>query len=159
MFADPLIERLADFIRGIGIDVRPADLTDPTFLTGLAIRDGVIFVDEARLPYPGDMLHEAGHLAVVEPAVRHAPELVSTDGDEIAAQAWSYAALRHLDLDPEIVFHDGGYRGNSPMLIELFNTGGTFGQPLLQYYGMTFEPRLAAENGVPPFPHMLRWLR
>ena len=159
MFADPLVERLAAFIRGIGIDVRPAELPDPTFLPGLAIRDGVIFVDEARLAHPGDMLHEAGHLAVIEPAVRHLPELVSTDGDEIAAQAWSWAAIRHLGLDPAIVFHADGYRGNSPMLIELFSTGGTFGQPLLQYYGMTFEPRLAAENGVPAFPHMLRWLR
>ncbi|CAN5129308.1 hypothetical protein BH11PSE4_BH11PSE4_24120 [soil metagenome] len=159
MFADPLVERLADFIRGIGIDVRPADLPDPTFLPGLDIKQGVIFVDEQRLAHPGDMLHEAGHLAVIEPVVRLAPELVSADGDEIAAQAWSWAALRHLDLDPEIVFHPDGYRGNSPTLIELFSTGGTFGQPLLQYYGMTFEPRLAAENGVPPFPHMLRWLR
>jgi hypothetical protein len=159
MFADPLVGRLADFIRGIGIDVRPADLPDPTFLTGLAIRDGVIFVDEARLAHPGDMLHEAGHLAVIDASVRHLPELVSTDGDEIAAQAWSYAAIRHLGLDPAIVFHDGGYRGGAETLINVFDTGGTFGQPLLQYYGMTFEPRLAAENGVPPFPHMLRWLR
>jgi hypothetical protein len=159
MFADPLVERLADFIRGIGLEVRAAQLADPTFLPGVAIRDGAIFVDETRLTFPGDLLHEAGHLAVTDPAERQAADLNPSDGDEIAAQAWSYAALRHLGLDPELVFHPGGYKGNSQMLVDLFSSGGTFGQPLLQYYGMTFEPRLAAENGVAPFPHMLRWLR
>jgi hypothetical protein len=159
MFADPLVERLADFIRGIGIDVRPAQLPGPTFLPGLEIKDGVIFVDALRLAYPGDLLHEAGHLAVTDPVERHATQLMPSDGEEIAAQAWSYAAVRHLGLEPEIVFHSGGYRGSSETLINLFNTGGTFGQPLLQWYGMTFEPRRAVENGVPPFPHMLRWLR
>jgi hypothetical protein len=159
MFADPLVERLAGFVRSIGLDVRAAQLSDPTFLPGLEIRDGVIWVDEARLAHPGDLLHEAGHLAVTDPEQRHAPTLTPSAGDEIAAQAWSYAAVRHLGLDPAIVFHANGYHGSSETLIHVFNTGGTFGQPLLQYYGMTFEPRLAAENGVVPFPHMVRWLR
>jgi hypothetical protein len=159
MFANPLTERLADFIRGIGIDVRAAPLPDPTFLPGLDIRDGAILVDEERLAHPGDMLHEAGHLAVADPAERNAPKLSPSDGDEIAASAWSWAALRHLDLDPAIVFHPHGYRGSSRTLIENFAAGRTFGQPLLQYYGMTFEPRQAADSGAAPFPHMLRWLR
>jgi hypothetical protein len=38
MFSDPLIAGLADFVRGIGIDVRAAALPEPVFLPGLAIR-------------------------------------------------------------------------------------------------------------------------
>ena len=75
MFADPLTERLTAFVRGIGIDVRAATLPDKTFLPGLDIRHGAILVDEARLTYPGDILHEAGHLAVADPAERNAPTL------------------------------------------------------------------------------------
>lgn len=159
MFADPLTERLATFVRGIGIDTRAATLSEQTFLPGLDIRHGAILVDEERLSYPGDILHEAGHLAVADPAERRAPTLSPTDGDEIATLAWSYAALRHLDLDPEIVFHPGGYKGGGASLIENFTAGRYLGVPLLQYYGMTVEPRRAAERGVEPFPHMLRWLR
>jgi len=159
MFANPLTERLADFVREIGIDVRPAQLPDTTFLPGLDIRDGMILVDEERLAYPGDLLHEAGHLAVTDAAERGAPTLSPSDGDEMAAIAWSYAAAKHLDIDPAIVFHPHGYRGSSQAFVENFSAGRTFGQPLLQYYGMTFEPRHAALNGVIAFPHMLRWLR
>lgn len=159
MFSNPLTEKLAEFVRGIGIDVRAGALPDKTFLPGLDIQYGAIVVDEERLAYPGDILHEAGHIAVSEPEARKAPTLAPTDGEEIATLAWSYAALRHLDLAPDIVFHPHGYKGGSQSLIEAFTSGGSPGVPLLQYYGLTVEPKYAAERGVEPFPHMLRWLR
>jgi hypothetical protein len=159
MFADPLTERLAEFVRGIGIDVRTATLTADTILPGLDIRDGALLVDEARLAHPGDILHEGGHLAVADPAERNAPQLTPTGGDELTAIAWSYAALRYLDIDPAIVFHPEGYKGDAKSIIENFTAGQYFGVPLLQLYGMSCEPRQAAEKGVMPFPHMLRWLR
>jgi len=159
MFADPLTERLATFVRGIGIGVCAATLPPDTFLPGLAIRDGAILVDEARLAHPGDILHEAGHLAVADPAERNAPRLSPTPGDEMTAIAWSYAALRYLGVDPAIVFHPEGYKGDSDAIIENFSAGRYFGVPLLQLYGMSCEPRLAVEKGVAPFPSMLRWLR
>src|SRR5664280_1143989 len=105
MFTNPLTERLAAFVRGIGIDVRAGALPDKTFLAGLDIRYGAIVVDEDRLAYPGDILHEAGHIAVADPAERAQPSLSPTPGDEMATLAWSYAALRHLELDPAVVFH------------------------------------------------------
>ena len=159
MFSNPLIERLADFVRGIGIDVRAGTLPDKTFLPGLDIRYGAIVVDEERLAYPGDILHEAGHIAVADLAERAEPSLSPTPGDEMATLAWSYAALRHLDLAPDIVFHPHGYKGDSDWLIETFSAGHYIGLPLLQCYGLTVEPKFAAERGVEPFPHMLRWLR
>jgi hypothetical protein len=159
MFANPLTERMAAFVRGIGIEVRAAELPDYTFLPGLDIRDGAILVDEQRLAYPGDLLHEAGHIAVAPPEQRAAPALSPEPGDEIATLAWSYAAARHLALEPEVVFHPHGYKRGSQALIEAFTGGGSPGVPLLQYYGMTLAPNSAAARGVDPFPRMLRWLR
>jgi hypothetical protein len=159
MFADPLTERLATFVRGIGIAVRAATLPADTFLPGLDIRDGALLVDEARLAQPGDILHEAGHLAVADPIERKAPRLSPSAGDELTAIAWSYAALRYLDIDPAIVFHPDGYKGGAESIIENFTAGRYFGVPLLQLYGMSCEPHRAAEKGVVPFPAMLRWLR
>ncbi len=159
MFADPLTERLATFVRGIGIKVRAATLPADTFLPGLDIRDGAILVDEARLAHPGDILHEAGHLAVADPAERNAPHLSPSPGDEMTAIAWSYAALRYLGIDAAIVFHPEGYKGGADAIIENFSAGRYFGVPLLQLYGMSCEPPRAVEKGVAPFPSMLRWLR
>ncbi len=45
------------------------------------------------------------------------------------------------------------------MLIDNFTAGNYIGLPLLQWFGMTVEPRHAAARGVEPFPHMLRWVR
>ncbi len=159
MFANPVTERLAAFVRGIGIEVRAAALCDDTFLPGLDIRHGAVLLDEQRLAYPGDLLHEAGHIAVAPPEQRAAPALAPNAGDEMATLAWSYAALRHLELDADVVFHPNGYKGGAQALIDAFTGGGNLGVPLLQWYGMTFEPKAAAERGVEPFPHMLRWLR
>jgi hypothetical protein len=159
MFADSLTERLAAFVRDIGLPVRAAALSAGTFLPGLDIRDGAIVVDEAQLAHPGDILHEAGHLAVADPAERSVPRLSPSPGDEMASIAWSYAALRYLDLDPAVVFHREGYKGGSAAIIENFEAGRYFGVPLLQFYAMSYEPRQAAEKGVAPFPHMLRWVR
>jgi hypothetical protein len=157
-FADPLTARLVAFVRGIGIEVRRAELPEPTFLPGLDIRDGALLADETRLTYPGDILHEAGHIAVADPAERNAPTLTPNAGDELTTIAWSYAALRHLDLDPAIVFH-AAFKGGGDSIIENFTAGRYFGVPLLQLYGMSVEPHRAAALGVPPFPHMLRWMR
>jgi hypothetical protein len=33
------------------------------------------------------------------------------------------------------------------------------GVPALQWLGMTFDRKRAPGAGVPPFPHMVRWLR
>jgi len=159
VFRDPLTERLAAFVRGIGIDVRAAALPPDTFLAGIAISHGALLVDEARLSHPGDMLHEAGHLAVADPAERNAPTLSPSPGDELTTIAWSYAALRHLDLDPAVVFHAEGYKGGASSIIANFTAGRYFGVPLLQLYGMSLEPKRAVERGVAPFPNMLRWLR
>jgi hypothetical protein len=159
MFFDPLTEKLATFVRGVGIGVEAAALDEPTRFPGLDIRNGAVLIDEARLVHPGNILHEAGHLAVTDPAVRMQPTISPTGGEELSALAWSYAAAFHLGFGAELVFYPGSYQGWAESLIENFSEGRYMGVPLLQRYGMAVEPRLAAARGVEPFPHMLRWVR
>jgi hypothetical protein len=153
-FADPVTARIVDFIGEIGLAIGRG-AAGASALPGIAVRSGAILVDEERLAYPGDLLHEAGHLAVADPAVRARLDDVGDDpAEEMAAIAWSYAAARHLDLDPAVVFHAGGYHDGGRALADAFEGGGGPGVPLLQWWGMT-----NGWAGDPPFPRMLRWLR
>lgn len=64
---------------------------------------------------------------------------------------------KHLGLHAAVLFHEGGYHGNSRGLITMFEAGvypGAFG---LAQAGMT-----EVGPDVPPdraYPHMARWLR
>src|SRR5205807_9172206 len=104
MFPDPLTEKLATFVRGIGIDVRATALDGPPFFPGVDIQYGASLIDETRLAHPADILHEAGHIAVSEPSVRRAFRLEPNGGEEMATLAWSYAAALHLDVPPDVLF-------------------------------------------------------
>ena len=158
MFSDPLVTRLATFVRSIGIDVRACKIDWQTLFPGLEIKCGAVLVDESQLIHPGNILHEAGHIAVHDPVRRAEPLFRPRKGEELSALAWSYAATVHLGLQPDLVFYPGSFQGWDTTLIENFSHGLYIGIPLLQLYGMTVEPRLA-KHGVAPFPHMLRWVR
>ncbi len=150
---------MREFLAGIGIPTQEAALTDETFLPGILIKDGGLLIDPARLLYPGDVLHEAGHLAVTPAAERAGlmgnvmagkPEQLGTDGEEIVAILWSYAAAQASGVPPEVVFHSDGYRGGSPWVLSNFQQGVFPGLPLLVWMGLT-----TTED----FPRMTRWLR
>jgi hypothetical protein len=136
-------------------------LPELCFLPGIRIQEGKLLVDEARLLYPGDLLHEADHLTLT-PAERRAQlqgDVGSDLGEEIGAIAWSYAAVRHLELDPAVVLHPHGYWDSSQGLLDNFRQGRYVGGPLLQWMQMTLDEKNAREQGVAPYPHMLKWLR
>ena len=159
--ADPLTARIAGFLRDIGLEVRACALPAETFLPGIRIHRGALLVDEERLLHPGDLLHEAGHLAIT-PAERRGElgdDVGSDLGEEIGAIAWSYAAAVHLEIDPAVVFHPHGYRGSSRGFLDNFGQGRYVGVPLLQWMEMTLDEKSAREQGAAPYPHMLRWLR
>jgi hypothetical protein len=159
-FSDQRTHLLATFVRDVGIAVEAATLADATLLPGLEIRRRRLRIDEDRLLYRSDILHEAGHVAVSDPASHHSPEFSSTDGgEEMAAIAWSYAAACRLGVAPDVVFHPQGYKGGAAALVENFTSGRYVGVPLLPWWGMTLEPRMAEAEGVAPYPRMLRWLR
>jgi hypothetical protein len=159
MFSDPLVVKLVAFVRSIGIEVRASAIDWKTQFPGLDIRAGAVLVDESRLIHPGNILHEAGHIAVHDPARRSHPTFSPTRGEELGALAWSYAATVHLGLHAEVVFYPGSFTGWATSLIENFGEGRYLGVPLLQRYGMAVEARCATERGVEPYPHMMRWLR
>ncbi|RTQ49309.1 hypothetical protein EJV47_14305 [Hymenobacter gummosus] len=153
-----LTDQLIHFVRRIGLTVREAPLPADSFLPGLRIEDGALLVDRQRLRYPGDILHEAGHLAVVPASVRaglgpNIADYRSADeaqGDEIAAQLWSYAASVALELPSAVVFHADGYHGSSTWFVENYQRGQYPGLPLLAWMGLTTNE---------DFPRMTRWLR
>ena len=151
---------IASFLHEIGLSLRVAELREPTFLPGVTLESNGLVVDPAKLLYLGDLLHEAGHLAVMTPDRRASCNGdAGTDmGDEIGAQCWAYAAAVHLGLPPEVVFHEHGYKGSAKSLAANIRDHHV-GVPLLQWMGLTLDRTQAAVLGEQPYPHMLRWLR
>ncbi len=161
MFRDPTAARIAQFLIEIGIAVRAEEISRATFLPGLCVERGALIVDESKLKYPGDLLHEAGHLALLSGEQRKVagPDMGEDGGFEMAAMAWSYAAARHIGVDLATVFHPDGYRGNSQAILTSFNAGRYFGVPMLEWLEMAAGAELASRSGVPAYPKMLRWVR
>lgn len=149
-----LIQKIVDFLMGIELRVGPCELEAGTFLPGVEVQDGILWFDPERLLHPGDLLREAGHLAILTAAEREraCDEVFTEGGDEMASIAWSYAACRHLGLPLEILFHGDGYRGEAASLIENFQAGRSLGVPVLVWKGMTVS------EGSQAFPKMQHWL-
>ncbi len=152
-----VVEDIAAFLNEVGVPCRSAPLPEATFLPGLLLEAGALVFDPERLAFPGDLLHEAGHIATAAPSARTqlSGNIVGTPGDEMAAIAWSYAACMHLGLDVRVLFHPAGYKGGSESLIASFATRQPVGVPLLAWYGMT----TVATGTDGAFPAMRCWLR
>lgn len=159
--SDSILEQIYAFLEKIGIEVIEATIPDATFLPGILIRQGKLIIDRDKLAYPGDVLHEAGHIAVTIPSERPCLDGNITEGrpdkqgDELAVILWTYAACQHISIPPEIVFHTQGYKGDSEWLLEGFKNKQYIGLPLLIWMGMT-QDEAAPEGG---FPKMTTWLR
>lgn len=159
-----VINKCIHFLNNIGIPTLFRKIESGSFLPGLLIENGSIIIDKDALLYPGDILHEAGHIAVAPAAERSSlnqqsiAESKNRETEEMMAIAWSYAACIHLELDPHIVFHESGYKGGGKSIVENFSAGNFFGTPMLQWCKMTIEPR-NAQAGEPAYPQMLMWLR
>lgn len=153
MFTNPLIDRMASFLGTLGIPVIPASSLLPANFPGLDIQNGCVLVDETRVVYPGDILHEAGHIAMTAPEKRNALRLTPSGGEELSTLAWSYAAAMQLGLPADVVFYPASYANFGDGLVENFANGNYIGTPLLQTFGMA---NVRGENA---YPRMLRWLR
>lgn len=162
---DQLLQKFIHFLHEIGITVEFRKLAEDCFLPGLYIEDGKLIIDRDSLRCPGDILHEAGHIAVVPPASRpglsNATIVTSRqrEAEEMMAIAWSYAAARHLQIDPHIVFHDEGYNGGGPNIVEEFTAGRCLGTPLLESFGMTQVGDSTTMAHEEVYPVMKKWIR
>ena len=152
-------ERILEFVSTIGLTVHERACSEATFLPGIVIDAGTLVIDRNRLAYPGDVLHEAGHIAITAPSQRCllSENLTAGPGEEMASIAWSWAAVVHLGIDPSVLFHGGGYKNDADSLLENFRAGRYIGVPLLQWYGMTWERSQRADQ--PVYPRMTSWLR
>lgn len=148
------LSTITAFLEEIGLPVFWETIQEPTFLPGIYLRNGTVVIDKEKLLYPGDVLHEAGHLAVMPPRIR---ATMTGDlgmdpihhGGELMAIPWSYAACLHLGMDPHIVFHEQGYKSGGKEIVQNFREGRYFGVPLLAWQEMTDEKA---------FPQMKSWL-
>lgn len=164
--ANKTLTTIIDFISAIGIPVKYETGLEGVFLPGLRIENGAIIIDRQNNFYPGDLLHEAGHIATVPAADRATlcNENIGTRKDfaaeEMMSIAWSYAACCHLQLDPFVVFHENGYKNGGAQIAEGFMKGQYFGVSMLQWVGFTHDPqnKQLPENAV-IFPEMIKWLR
>ncbi len=147
--------RICAFLKGIGIESEFVSLEQETFLPGIAIDRGRLQIDLERLKHPGDLLHEAGHIAVTPADLRGEKGGNMTENDpdamgpEIATILWSYAAAKAAGIPPEVVFHPEGYKGASDWHLAQLGSGNYIGLPLLKWMGMTDDR----------FPAMKQWLR
>lgn len=156
----PVLKTILAFLSEIGIPFELSELSEQTFLPGLDVQNGVLVIDESRLAYPGDVLHEAGHLAII-PARRRVTvnhDAGADGGEEMAAIAWSYAAAIHLQIEPSVVFHDHGYRGGARAILDNFAQGRYVGVPVLEWLGLTVDSKNARQRAVPAYPHMIKWV-
>lgn len=159
------IARVVAFLRGIGLSVDEATLDEACFLPGVRIRRGALVFDRSRLLAAGDLLHEAGHVALTPAVHRQAldgdvlPTQHHPHGGEVEAIAWSYAAAMRIDLPLEELFHPQGYKGGAHALALSFSVGVYPGSAGLAELALTAVGESARRAGVPPYPHMLRWLR
>lgn len=159
------VSQMIHFLQEIGIPTKFDKIEGQTFLPGLKIEQGTLVIDLEKLKYPGDILHEAGHIAVTSEELRPhlngdiAKDDPNVQGQEIATILWSYAASVHLNLSPETVFHEFGYRGSSSWFIENFwHQKNYIGLPLLEWKGLALSAEKAKELGMQPFPKMMKWV-
>ncbi len=164
-YDEDMLTYLIDFVKEIGITVIEETLDDTCFLPGLKIQENSIRIDKTRLKYPGDILHEAGHLAVTDKSLRPligTPEMDlnwPSASDEIISILWSYAAICHLDIKPEVVFHPDGYKNDSAWLISQFENENYIGLPLLEWMGFFKNDPNDQGSNTHTFPKMAKWLR
>lgn len=154
------------FIKSIGIPVDCVEAVPGALLSGFDIQGGRLLICPTDDFSPGDILHEAAHIAVVPAAERHHlfTETLETrpqfQAEEMMSIAWSFAACMHLNIAPEFVFHDKGYKGEGAHIAQSFKDGRYVGVPMLAYADMCVAwPPYGLGGTGPAYPAMVKWMR
>ncbi len=172
MLSPEALAPILSFVDAIGIDIGLGTEAEDGFLPGIRVSNGRLIVDPERLHTSGDILHEAGHIAVTPSAYRsridgnvdealaaalHGIDLADPAADpalrglaqlggEMQAIAWSYAACIHLGLPPKVVFCPGAYgmpKDQQPVqMVQQLEMGFQPGIQWLVMTGMTDPPTI-----------------
>lgn len=55
-FSEAVFKKITDFVQNIGIAIGFRQISEQTFLPGLMIENGTLFIDKNQLKYIGDTL-------------------------------------------------------------------------------------------------------
>src|SRR5689334_14396114 len=95
---DELIDLISRFVRSKGIETSEQKIEGNSFFRGISIDKGVLIIEREKVVHPGDLLHEAGHIAVVSPEERKklsdnvAEDRPGKEGEEMSVMLWTWAA-------------------------------------------------------------------
>lgn len=171
---------VASFLNDIGLEARMVDqLGAPSFLKDVCIDHGTLQFTENALV--GDLLHDAGHLAVIPARFRiqmhgnlyksfreilknldhmdpEDPEAVALlNGDDLAATAWGWACGRHLDIDPQVIITPESFGHEGDHIRRMLSMNSYFGIQALQATGFCLARDLCV-SGRSVFPKLNFWL-
>lgn len=177
----PYIQQTMDFLNGIGLPI--SVVPDATgFLDHIRVVDGCLEIDPA-CPV-SNVLHEAGHLAVVPSPFRH---LMTGDLDEgtermfaeikklslepddplsraamqageSEATAWAWAVGEYLEIPPEVIILDSEYEGDGADMRVMLMMRQYLGINGLMHAGFCLT-RANPRRNLPVYPKLAYWLQ
>jgi hypothetical protein len=175
-------KKTVDFLNGIGLKVE-IERGAQGFIKGVCIRNGALFVDPGASP--SNILHEAGHLAVLPSRFRQiASDNISavqtmmmeqvdfTDPDngearlamqsgDPEASAWAWAAGLAIGLPEGQIIQDHEYQNTGDevrMMLARKSYLGINGLATTKICALREGP-FADAMGLPAYPKLARWLQ
>jgi hypothetical protein len=177
-----------EFVKSIGlpITVASAEAVAKAFTPHILIRDGEMLVDLDNV-FPGDILHEAAHVAITPPKFRalcngglkavfkamrdfamenptglhtypeNALVRAIMQCDEQEAIAWQYAAAREIELPDEWLFPEGSFEGHGDDHLIRLKLSSHYGINGLQAAKWTVI-RKNPHIDLPVYPKLAFWL-
>lgn len=145
------VNKARDFFKRIGLPFKivPSYIKDPpnSFFKGCWLDNRKLYFCPKRVQV-GELLHEAGHLALTPKADWHLikPGNITTQiplgylapiGDA-AVEAWDYAAAKSADI-PELAVFTNGFNGAGWQVWESFDERRHPGFVLLRFLGMSSD--------------------
>lgn len=153
------------------------------FLTKVRIESGTLFIDPAALP--ADVLHEAGHLAVLPGRFRplagrdigtvqkmmyeqvdfsdpdHGEARAAMQSGDPEATAWAWAAGKHIGLDPKKIIEGASYGGDGDSIRFMLQANRYIGINGLSAAKFCVTPpgRLGPMMKLPTYPTLAMWLQ
>ena len=166
-------DRVIAFLKDIGIALRECPGAEG-FLKGITFEAGVMIYDPDQTT-SSDLLHEAGHVAVIPARYRHlvggdldetfaimgrdldqleidSPEMRAIlQSGEAEATAWSYAAGKAIGLKDRDIIADSDFSDQGASVRTMLSFGAHFGVHGLVHGGMCANKR--------EYPKLTRWLQ